>query len=707
MLIVTKRKKMGYVAGCFVYSVAEVDYLTIPNRVWRETATTVASTLDARYKELVQLSEFADCYFSYTFDLTRTVQYNYGTSAARTRGSDADPGGADGWHDRFVWNRYLLDPWLSTGVSLRWVLPIIHGYFQQAVCHVADKPISIALIGRRSRHFAGVRYLKRGITDDGNVANEVEVEQVVQSMALGQVNAGECTSSFTQLRGSIPLYWGQDSHSMAPKPPINIIRTDPFYNSTVLHFANLFERYGSPLLVLNLVKSIEKVPRETILKEEYERCIMLLNESLDADNRIIYIPWDFLRAQKQKFDDPVALLDAIAEAVLAKTGIFMCCLVGPESSAQPPHQQQSGTVRTNCVDSLDRTNAGQFCVGKAALGHQLAALGVVAEGVALDEEVHTLLMGMYEELGNHISMQYGGSELAHTMKNFESKTWASSVRDSSRELLTGMKRYYSNSFTDQEKQASMNLVLGVYVPMRELEDLWTLETDYLLHNRISPPPFPLVFASDEWWREPLRRFEARLAAAAAAVAATQRRAGHERRQAFATYYSQTKLTSFDKLLRNSAYVLPASAKADADPAASLVRRVAPLAAPRTPLRKSMTTPAASSATAAAAAPPDQAAAEAAAEERLARRRLASCYHAYLTSGPALASRSCVPPASVAFYTERVARVGAAPLVPAASREVYSACVGAAHPAVACGPVYPDAGSSGWRQGPDEADYLQS
>lgn len=37
----------------------------------------------------------------------------------------------------------------------------------------------ITLIARRSRHYAGVRYLKRGVNDEGNVANEVETEQIV------------------------------------------------------------------------------------------------------------------------------------------------------------------------------------------------------------------------------------------------------------------------------------------------------------------------------------------------------------------------------------------------------------------------------------------------------------------------------------------------------------------------------------------------
>jgi len=34
--------------------------------------------------------------------------------------------------------------------------------------------------------------------------------------------------------------------------PVNLV--DPFYTAAALHFDNIFERYGSPVYVLNLVK---------------------------------------------------------------------------------------------------------------------------------------------------------------------------------------------------------------------------------------------------------------------------------------------------------------------------------------------------------------------------------------------------------------------------------------------------------------------
>jgi len=44
---------------------------------------------------------------------------------------------------------------------------------------VFNRIVYLTLIARRSRYFAGVRYLKRGVNDEGNVANEVETEQIV------------------------------------------------------------------------------------------------------------------------------------------------------------------------------------------------------------------------------------------------------------------------------------------------------------------------------------------------------------------------------------------------------------------------------------------------------------------------------------------------------------------------------------------------
>lgn len=50
---------------------------------------------------------------------------------------------------------------------------------------------------------------------------------------------------------------------------------------------------------------------------------------------------------------------------------------------------QTGTVRTNCMDNLDRTNVAQAAFAKWTLNQQLQTLGILNEGESIDN---------YEEL---------------------------------------------------------------------------------------------------------------------------------------------------------------------------------------------------------------------------------------------------------------------------------------------------------------------
>ena len=85
--------------------------------------------------------------------------------------------------------------------------PFILGF----VSHIESVPIvagsrsevlSITLIARRSTKRAGTRHWRRGVDLEGNVANFVESEQIVETCS-GHL------SSFVQLRGSIPICWSQ------------------------------------------------------------------------------------------------------------------------------------------------------------------------------------------------------------------------------------------------------------------------------------------------------------------------------------------------------------------------------------------------------------------------------------------------------------------------------------------------------------------
>ena len=137
---------------------------------------------------------------------------------------------------------------------------------------VGGRNINISLIARRSRHFAGTRYLKRGVSDCGKVANDVEHEQIIHDESPTKNSMG-VFSSYLQVRGSIPTFWTQESSLTMPKPPIVLNRVDPTYKATQLHFSDLLQRYGSPIVVLDLVKQSEKRQREVIVGNEVSQAI--------------------------------------------------------------------------------------------------------------------------------------------------------------------------------------------------------------------------------------------------------------------------------------------------------------------------------------------------------------------------------------------------------------------------------------------------
>lgn len=63
------------------------------------------------------------------------------------------------------------------------------------------------------------RYLKRGVNDRGKVANDVETEQIV-SEDERRCGCPIQMSSVVQNRGSIPLFWSQETSRLNLKPDI-------------------------------------------------------------------------------------------------------------------------------------------------------------------------------------------------------------------------------------------------------------------------------------------------------------------------------------------------------------------------------------------------------------------------------------------------------------------------------------------------------
>lgn len=74
---------------------------------------------------------------------------------------------------------------------------------------------------------------------------------------------------------------------------------DPYHAAAALHFDDLFARYGTPIIALNLIKTREREPRESKLIKPYKECIDYLNQFLPEGQKIKIIPFDMSAAYKQ------------------------------------------------------------------------------------------------------------------------------------------------------------------------------------------------------------------------------------------------------------------------------------------------------------------------------------------------------------------------------------------------------------------------
>ena len=295
IILITKRSAVALIGGHYIYHIDDTLMVHVSgalNHVKPELKLD-----EARYQQIFgQVDINKNFYYSYTYDITSSLQKNMRLPTGREH---FEP------NEMFVWNSYLNKDAFVDATSSMWRLDIIHGFVDQSKISVFGRNIFVTLIARRSRYFAGARFLKRGVNDRGYVANDVETEQIVHDatttfmLPTGRDGENPGYTSFLQHRGSIPVYWSQENSAIAAKPQIQLDFLDPFYAAAARHFNNLFIRYGAPVIVLNLVKTKEKTPRESILLEKFTELIHYLNQFLPDDKKLQYIAWDMARASKR------------------------------------------------------------------------------------------------------------------------------------------------------------------------------------------------------------------------------------------------------------------------------------------------------------------------------------------------------------------------------------------------------------------------
>ncbi|XP_057504873.1 phosphoinositide phosphatase SAC2-like isoform X1 [Actinidia eriantha] len=509
MLLITKRRKIGTICGHVVYAITKSEMIPIPNSTVQSNMN--YSKNENRYKKLLCSVDLTkDFFFSYSYHVMHSLQKNLCNHET----------GQVLYETMFVWNGFLTRGIRNHLRNTLWTVALVYGFFKQVKLSVSGRHFKVTLIARRSRHYAGTRYLKRGVNEKGRVANDVETEQIVFEDVPEEYPMQ--ISSVVQNRGSIPLFWSQETSRLNVKPDIILSKKDQKYQATRLHFENLVKRYGNPIIILNLIKTREKKPRESILRAEFANAIAFINKELTEENHLKFLHWDLNKYSKYKSTDVLSLLRKVTAYALHLTSFFYCqvaqtsgtkgllnwsyfensencdCCVQNHGDTEEdvevetsenissmdasqnhfvkPLMLQKGVLRTNCIDCLDRTNVAQYAYGLVSLGHQLHALGFIDNpDIDMDSPLAEDLMKVYEAMGDTLSLQYGGSA-AHN-KIFSQRRGQCKAATQSQEFFRTLQRYYSNAYMDAEKQDAINIFLGHFQPHQGKPALWEMDSD--------------------------------------------------------------------------------------------------------------------------------------------------------------------------------------------------------------------------------------
>nr|XP_022328766.1 synaptojanin-1-like isoform X2 [Crassostrea virginica] len=434
LVLVTGCLSVGKICDSEIFRITSTHFLSLRNGQGDED----------RISEVKKLLNSGTFYFAWsaagtTWDLTLCAQ-------RKIQEHDTD--------NRFFWNRMLHVHFQRFGIDCdRWLFKMICGGVEIRTIYAAHRQAKACLISRLSCERAGTRFNVRGTNDDGHVANFVETEQVIF--------LDEKISSFIQTRGSVPLFWEQPgiqvgSHRV--KMSRGHEASAPAFDR---HLNMIKDLYGDQVLI-NLLGQKEG---EHMLSQAYVKH----HQASTFHQRIPLINFDYHTECRSGPKN----LDRLKQKVLKQLvdfGYFF-------SVDNQGDRFQSGTMRTNCLDCLDRTNAVQALLGLEMLPRQLESLGLAEK-----QQMVSRFLDIYRQIwsanGDHVSRIYAGTG---ALGGGRSK-YSDAARSASRTI--------QNNFLDNSKQEAIDVLLLGNTLRGELAD----KARALLSTRVLHAP-PAILQS--------------------------------------------------------------------------------------------------------------------------------------------------------------------------------------------------------------------
>jgi hypothetical protein len=357
------------------------------------------------------------------------------------------------------------------------------------------------LISRRSRFRAGTRFTMRGADATGAVANYAETEQIILLRDNHNPTFLKAIASHVQTRGSIPLRWSSPTDIKTYRPRVRI-GTDPIAQARAmrqhlveeaLHYVifaykssstgETAKRLQPSLLLVNLIDKKSDQGRlgramDSVLKAVLD---VYKNTNFDVENQALrvldhseikHVWYDFhAQVKTGRWDKLASLLEQV-QPTLAEQGYF-CALPNSQENKNDivspfrAERLQTGVVRTNCMDCLDRTNVVQSIFGRFVLFQQLAKLAHLSTTTkkayryspmilpwSSGELAHRLL---WADNADAISRLYAGTP---ALKGDFTRTGKRTKKGALDDGMNSLQRYYLNNFQDADRQEGIDLLLG-------------------------------------------------------------------------------------------------------------------------------------------------------------------------------------------------------------------------------------------------------
>uniref|UniRef100_A0A3B3VTC8 Synaptojanin-1 n=1 Tax=Poecilia latipinna TaxID=48699 RepID=A0A3B3VTC8_9TELE len=433
LVVVTGCSSVGKVQDSEVFRVTQTDFISLKNDPGDED----------RISEVRKVLNSGHFYFAWS---ATGISMDLSLNAHRRILEDTTD-------NRFFWNQSLHLHLKHYGVNCDdWLLRLMCGGVEIRTIYAGHKQAKACIFSRLSSERAGTRFNVRGTNDDGQVANFVETEQVVF--------LDDKISSFIQIRGSIPLFWEQPGiqkksikgvllHLNENRHPNGLDENPHLVGSHRVklsrgfeanapaferHFTALRSLYGKQVII-NLLGSKEG---EHMLSKAFQNHL----KASEHATAVRMVNFDYHQnVRGGKTDKLSSVLKPQLSKFIDECGFFYY------SGEKGIVRTQGGTIRSNCLDCLDRTNSVQAFFALEMLPRQLEQMGLT-EKPQLVARFQEVFRTMWSANGDSVSKIYAGTGA------LDGKAKAGKLKDGARSVT----RTIQNNFFDSSKQEAIDIL---------------------------------------------------------------------------------------------------------------------------------------------------------------------------------------------------------------------------------------------------------